>query len=80
MILDNQGRLVLNDQSITSPHNEPQRSLGFVLHQNTIATNSGEVGLDETSTECKVNIILKVTTLFEQMQPYNLYTSLKMFP
>ena len=26
MILDNQGRLMLNDHSITSPHNEPQRS------------------------------------------------------
>ena len=26
MMLDNQGRLRLNDQSITSPHNEPQRS------------------------------------------------------
>ena len=30
MILDNQDRLVLNDQSITSPHNEPQRSPEFV--------------------------------------------------
>ena len=30
MIMDNQGRLVLNDQSITSPHNEPQRSPEFV--------------------------------------------------
>ena len=26
IILDNQGRLMLNDQSVTSPHNEPQRS------------------------------------------------------
>ena len=25
-ILENQGRLILNDQSITLPHNEPQRS------------------------------------------------------
>ena len=33
MILDNQGRLVLNDQSITSPHNEPQRSPEFVQKQ-----------------------------------------------
>ena len=33
MILGNQGRLVLNDQSITSPHNEPQRSPGFVQKQ-----------------------------------------------
>ena len=33
MILDNQDRLVLNDQSITSPHNEPQRSPGFVQKQ-----------------------------------------------
>ena len=29
MILDNKDRLVLNDQSTTSPHNEPQRSPGF---------------------------------------------------
>ena len=33
MILDNQGRLVLNDQKTSSPHNEPQRSPGFVQKQ-----------------------------------------------
>ena len=33
MILDNQGRLVLNDQKTPSPHNEPQRSRGFVQKQ-----------------------------------------------
>ena len=33
MILDNQGRFVLDDQSITSPHNEPQRYPGFVQKQ-----------------------------------------------
>ena len=33
MILDNQGRLVLNDQKIPSSHNEPQRSPGFVQKQ-----------------------------------------------
>ena len=33
MIMDNQDRLVLNDQSITSPHNEPQRSPEFVQKQ-----------------------------------------------
>ena len=33
MILNNQGRLELNDQSITSPHNEPQRPPGFVQKQ-----------------------------------------------
>ena len=33
MILDNQGRLVLNDQSITSPDSEPQRSPKFVQKQ-----------------------------------------------
>ena len=32
-ILDNQGRLVLDDQSITSRHNEPQRYPGFVQKQ-----------------------------------------------
>ena len=30
MILDSQGRLVLNEQSITSPDNEPQKSPKFV--------------------------------------------------
>ena len=30
MIWDNQGRLVLNEQSITSPDNEPQKSPKFV--------------------------------------------------
>ena len=45
MILDKEGRLVLNDQSITRPHNEPQRSPGFVSPQNS----SGEFRLDETS-------------------------------
>ena len=33
MILDSSDRLVLNDQSITSPHNEPHRSPGFVQKQ-----------------------------------------------
>ena len=30
ILLFNQGRLMLNDQSITSANNEPQRSLKFV--------------------------------------------------
>ena len=33
MILVNQGRLTLNDQSITSANNEPQRSPKFVQKQ-----------------------------------------------
>ena len=33
MILDNQGRLVLNNQKISAPHNEPQRSPWFVQKQ-----------------------------------------------
>ena len=33
VILDNQGRFVLNDQSNTSPHNESQRSPRFVQKQ-----------------------------------------------
>ena len=49
MILDNQGRLVLSDQSITSPSNQPERSPGFVSPQNVIANSSGEFGLEETS-------------------------------
>ena len=73
MILDKEGRLVLNDQGITSPHNKPQRLLGFLSPQNTIANSFGEFGLDETSAECKVSIFLNVTILFDQMQPYYLY-------
>ena len=49
MILDNQGRLVLSDQSTTSPSNEPERSPGFVSPQNVIANSSGKFGLEETS-------------------------------
>ena len=33
MILDNQGRFVLNDQKTLSPHNKPQISRGFVEKQ-----------------------------------------------
>ena len=33
MILNNKDRLVLNHQSVTSPHNEPQKSPGFVQKQ-----------------------------------------------
>ena len=54
-MLDNQRRLVLNDQSITLSHNEPQRSPEFVSSQNTIATNSSEFGPRETWIESKVN-------------------------
>ena len=36
-----------------------ERLLLFVLPQNAIANSSGEFGLDETSTECKVSIFLK---------------------
>ena len=38
-----------------------ERLLLFVSRQNTIANSSGEFGLDETSTECKVSIFLKRT-------------------
>ena len=48
MILDNQGRLVLSDQSITSPHHETERSLGFVSPQNATANSSDNFGLEET--------------------------------
>ena len=49
MILGNQGGLVLNNQSISSPNNEPQRSPGFVSPQYTLENSSCEFGLDETS-------------------------------
>ena len=39
MLLDNQGRLVLNDQSITSTHKKPQRSPEFVSPHNTIGNS-----------------------------------------
>ena len=41
---------MLNDPSITLPHNEPQRSRGFVQFvspQNAITNNVGEFGLDD---------------------------------
>ena len=49
----------------------------FASPQNTITNSSGKFGLDETTTECKVSIFLNVTILFNQMQPYRIYTSLK---
>ena len=52
-----------------------ERLLLFVSPQNTIIKSGGEVGLDETSTECKVSIVLNVTILFNQIQPYNSYIS-----
>ena len=36
-----------------------ERLLLFVSPQNTITNSSGEFGLDETSTECKVSIPFK---------------------
>ena len=48
MILDYQGRLVLSDQSILLPHNEPETSHGFVSPKNDIANSSGEFGLEKT--------------------------------
>ena len=45
----------------------------FVSPQNTIANSRGEFGPDETLTECKVSIFLKITVLFDQMQPYHVY-------
>ena len=68
---------MLNDQSITSPRNEPQGSTEFALFvspQNDITNSSGEFGLEENSTECKVSVLL-VTTLLCQLQPYHLYIS-----
>ena len=47
----------------------------FVSSQNTITNSSGEVGLDETSTACKISIFLHVTILLNQMQSYHLYVS-----
>ena len=58
MILHNQGRLVLSDQSITSPQNEPERSPGFVSPQNATTNSSGEFGLEETSPDYQDQIVI----------------------
>ena len=42
-ILDDRGRLVLNDQSITLPHNEPQRSPEFVQEQPPKVSTKGSL-------------------------------------
>ena len=54
--------------------NNCERLLLFVSPQNTI-NSGGEFELDETSTERRVSTFLKVTILFNQMQPYNLCVS-----
>ena len=56
-----------------------ERLLLFVSPQNTITNIGGKFGLDETWTECNVSIVLNGTILFNQIQPYNLYVSLKKF-
>ena len=52
-----------------------ERLLLFVSPQITIIKSGDEVGLDKTSTECEVSIVLSVTILFNQIQPYNSYLS-----
>ena len=56
-----------------------ERLLLFVSPQNTLTNSGGEFGLEQTLTECNVSIFLNVTVLFNQMQPFNLYLSLKKF-
>ena len=63
MIFDNEGRLVLNDHSITSPGIESQKSPAFALLQNTVANSRDEFGIDETLTECKVRFFFKCNNL-----------------
>ena len=46
-----------------------ERLLLFVSPQNALTNSGGEFGLDEASAECKANIFLNVTILFNQMQP-----------
>ena len=53
-----------------------ERLLLFVSPQNTIANSGGEFE-HETLTKCKVSLLNKII-LFDQMQPYRLYISLKM--
>ena len=54
-----------------------ERLLLFVSPQSTITNCGGKFGLDEASAECKVSILLNVTILFNQMQPHNLYVTVK---
>ena len=56
-----------------------ERLLLFVSPQDAIRNIGGKFGLDETWTECNVSIVLNGTILFNQIQPYNLYVSLKKF-
>ena len=42
MILDKQGRIVLNEQSISSPHKETQRSPQFFSTSKYLATNTSQ--------------------------------------
>ena len=75
MILDNQVRLVLSDQNITSPHNEPERSPGFVSQQNATTNSSGEIGLERPRQRYQDQIVILhlivVTTRQVLVFPYS---------
>ena len=61
MILDNQGRLGLNDEKIPSPHNEPQRSRGFVLWKKVFLKIS-QISQENTC----VGVSFRPATLFKK--------------
>ena len=53
-----------------------ERLLLFFSPQNIIANSSGVFALDMSTRQV---FSLKITVLFDQMQPYHLYIILKMF-
>ena len=59
----------------THSEKHPRKTASTCFIENTIIDSGGKSGLDETLTECKVNIFLNVTTLFGKMKPYNFYVS-----
>ena len=52
-----------------------QKTASICFTSKYYLTNGGGFGLDETSTECKASISLKVTILFNLMQRFKLYVS-----
>ena len=65
--MDNQDRLVLNDQSITSPHNEPQKSPEFVQMQ-------------PLELFCQKNLFLKLSQISPVLEsPFNNVTGLQAY-
>ena len=80
MILDNQGRLVLSDESILSPHNEPERSHGFVLEETlpALSRSSSNSTFDSGNSETTIGISLQCTS--KEFARETFLTELRKFP